>query len=125
MKHDLYIDGLDVIPAKNGKSNVVSRVRWSFIYEDENGDTSRSAGMTDLNTDDLVNFTPVDALTEAQISAWVKAELDSRGQYLGLVDSHRERARSKRKAAELVPWSQPLQVRKIRPVEKINTVVSV
>ena len=69
---------VDVYPVAEGNSNVVYNVHWVVTgvstQTDENGEnySARSIGTQVLSTENITEFTPLENLTNEQITGWVK-----------------------------------------------------
>lgn len=75
------VEGLEVIPSFEGKSEVVKVVHWrATAKRNSEGASSLHAtayGSALLSVADLSEFTPFDELTEAQVVAWVKDRINA------------------------------------------------
>lgn len=70
-KHSLEILNLQKINNFEGKTNVVKQINFNVVSTDDQGNQFRLQKTCVLGLDDLVNFTPFDQLTEAQVKQWV------------------------------------------------------
>jgi hypothetical protein len=75
------VEGLEVIPSFEGKSEVVKVVHWRASAT-RNAQSiaplhATAYGSALLSVADLSEFTPFDELTEAQVVAWVKDRINA------------------------------------------------
>jgi hypothetical protein len=62
---------IEVIPEENGMQNIVRKVEWSIIFEDENtGVTSQASIHTVLPNPQSDNFADITEVTKTQILDW-------------------------------------------------------
>jgi hypothetical protein len=70
------IENMEVLPTFQGKENVVKTVHWRALLESETSDhVVSSYGSISLPVKDLTPFTEFEDLTEAEVVAWVKAQI--------------------------------------------------
>lgn len=123
IQHDIYINAVDTVQEKNGLSNVVVKVEWEFILTD--GEFySKGGGVTEFDYTNPDNFVPVNLLTEAQVSEWVKEKLMLQGFYKQIVDYHTKSIVEQRATRDLVRLNQPLLEPKVRPVLNPTTIIT-
>lgn len=76
------INNLDVYVSKDGLSNVVYNIHWTYIatsdQQDEEGNvySADSIGVCDIALPDSNNFVEFDNLTKEQVESWIEASVD-------------------------------------------------
>lgn len=53
-------------------ADVVYNVHWSYIGEDENGNSAHIIGVASVSDPDPSSFTSFDELTQSQVIAWIE-----------------------------------------------------
>lgn len=72
VSHTFKAHSLRAVPDYNGQQNVIVLVSWSIQFT-KGGYQSTGGGETILDTGNLVEFTPLDQVTLAQLEQWVIA----------------------------------------------------
>ena len=67
---------LDTVTSYDSKSDVVYKVGWYYIIQDDSNDTQEQLFYeTELSIDSISSFTDYSALTEVDVIAWIEASL--------------------------------------------------
>lgn len=66
------INAVDCEVNQNGNDNVVFNVHWSFIGEDENGNTASMIGVQGVEHNPEGEFIAFDDLTEEIVIGWIE-----------------------------------------------------
>jgi hypothetical protein len=70
------VNKIETAPSLDGLTNVVTRVRYDYIGEDEDGNEGTFSGVTPMPAPDAENYTPLADLTEADVVSWLEAVAD-------------------------------------------------
>ena len=67
---------LDTVTSYDGKSDVVYKVGWYYIIQDDSNDTQEQLSYeTELSIDSISSFTSYSSLTENDVIGWIEASL--------------------------------------------------
>ena len=71
--YDWNCKTVDVIPTKDGLTNVIFQVHWivTGTSDDDEPITSTMIGVESLDTDNITDFTSFEDITNEQVTAWV------------------------------------------------------
>jgi hypothetical protein len=69
------INQMDAYPEKEGLTNVVFTIHWSFLANDENGHGTSVYGTVGVKLDPDSTYIPFEEITESQAIDWVKNSL--------------------------------------------------
>lgn len=70
------VNKIETAPSLDGLTNVVTRVRYDYIGEDEDGNEGVFAGVTPMPAPDAESYTALEELTEADVVSWLEAVAD-------------------------------------------------
>lgn len=66
------INAVDVYTSKNDLEKVIYNVHWSYIAEDENGNTASLIGVKKLSEPSAETFVSFDTLIQDDIISWIE-----------------------------------------------------
>lgn len=66
------INAVDVHTSQNDLEKVIYNVHWSYIAQDENGNSASQIGVESLEAPDPENFVAFEALIQSDIIAWIE-----------------------------------------------------
>ena len=75
--YKFHINAVDVHTQQDELEKVVYNVHWSYIAQDENGNTASMIGVQSVEAPDAENFKPVEELVQADIISWIEPLLDT------------------------------------------------
>jgi hypothetical protein len=70
--YKLHINAVDVHTQVGDLEKVVYNVHWSYIAEDENGNTASMIGVQTVEEPDADNFTAFENLVQSDIIGWIE-----------------------------------------------------
>lgn len=70
--YKFHINAVDVHTQVGDLEKVVYNVHWSYIAQDENGNTASMIGVQTVEEPDADNFTAFDQLVQADIISWIE-----------------------------------------------------
>ncbi len=74
--YKFHINAVDVHTQQDELEKVVYNVHWSYIAQDENGNTASMIGVQSVEAPDAENFKPFEELVQADIISWIEPLLD-------------------------------------------------
>lgn len=66
------INAVDVHTLQNDLEKVIYNVHWSYIAQDENGNSASQIGVESLEAPDPENFVAFETLIQSDIIAWIQ-----------------------------------------------------
>lgn len=70
--YKFHINAVDVHTQVGDLEKVVYNVHWSYIGEDENGNTASIIGVQSVDEPDANSFTAFESLVQSDIIAWIE-----------------------------------------------------
>jgi len=70
--YKFHINAVDVHTQVGDLEKVVYNVHWSYIGEDENGNTASIIGVQSVDEPDADNFTAFESLVQSDIIGWIE-----------------------------------------------------
>lgn len=74
--YKFHINAVDVHTKVDELEKVVYNVHWSYIGQDENGNTASMIGVQSVSEPDPESFTSFDSLVQADIISWIEPLLN-------------------------------------------------
>lgn len=70
--YKFHINAVDAHVSSNGLDNVIYNVHYSYIGEDNNGNSTSRIGVVAVEAPEADSFVPFDQLTQADVIAWIE-----------------------------------------------------
>ena len=70
--YSFKINAVDVHTSQNDLEKVIYNVHWSYIAEDENGNTASSIGVQSVEEPNAETFVAFESLVQRDIIAWIE-----------------------------------------------------
>lgn len=99
--YKFHINAVDVHTQVGNLEKVVYNVHWSYIAEDENGNTASIIGVQSVGEPEADSFTAFDQLTQEDVISWIEPKF---------VLSEMQANLDAQIAEKVVPTKQTLQV---------------
>lgn len=74
--YKFHINAVDVHTQVGDLEKVVYNVHWSYIGEDENGNTASIIGVQSVEEPNADNFTAFESLVQSDIIGWIEPLMD-------------------------------------------------